>query len=106
MLLKLFLAFTIIPFIEIYLDPLNDYKISWYYPHEMDAENTLLLSKYFGKQQFVENDEVIYQGRFHQHGRGVGRDEGLDTGGGKALPQSTQCWGGCEDVADIGQLYN
>ncbi len=25
------------PFIEIYCDPLNDYKISWYYPHELSA---------------------------------------------------------------------
>ncbi|MDZ7743486.1 MAG: hypothetical protein U5Q03_17545 [Bacteroidota bacterium] len=34
------------PFIEIYCDPLNDYKISWYYPHELTLEEKLLISRY------------------------------------------------------------
>ena len=46
------------PFIEIYCDPLNDYKISRYYPHEMPADEQVLISTYFGKTGFVEDTEA------------------------------------------------
>lgn len=47
------------PFIEIYCDPLNDYKISWFWPYQTDAEEKLLLSKYFKNSTFIEDDQVI-----------------------------------------------
>lgn len=46
------------PFIEIYCDPLNDYKISWYYPLVMPVEEKALISKYFKKSAFIEDEEV------------------------------------------------
>jgi SNF2 family DNA or RNA helicase len=47
------------PFIEIYLDPLNEYKITWFYPHEMSLETKLFLSKFFKDKQFIEDNELI-----------------------------------------------
>jgi len=46
------------PFVEIFRDPLNDYKITWYYPCEMPVEDQLLISRFFKKSSTVENDEV------------------------------------------------
>lgn len=37
------------PFVEIYCDPLNDYKISWFYPHQLPVDEQLLVSRYFKK---------------------------------------------------------
>lgn len=45
------------PFIEIYCDPLNDYKISWYYPHKLPVDEHLLISRYFKNSNFIENAE-------------------------------------------------
>lgn len=42
------------PFVEIFLDPLNEYKISWYYPHAMRSETERLIKKYFGSLSFIE----------------------------------------------------
>lgn len=47
------------PFIEIYLDPLNEYRISWYYPYELPAIHKLLISKYFGKEKFIADENAI-----------------------------------------------
>jgi SNF2 family DNA or RNA helicase len=52
------------PFIEIYLDPLNDYRISWYYPHELPVTHKLLLSKYFGKEQSIPDEKALNFIRF------------------------------------------
>jgi SNF2 family DNA or RNA helicase len=46
------------PFIEIYCDPLNEYKITWHYPHPMPVEEKLLISKYFENASFVEDADV------------------------------------------------
>ncbi len=46
------------PFIEIYCDPLNDYKISWYYPHELTLEEKLLISRYFKNAQHLEDENL------------------------------------------------
>jgi SNF2 family DNA or RNA helicase len=46
------------PFIEIYCDPLNDYRITWHYPHQLPLEENLLISRYFKKSDFIENDEA------------------------------------------------
>jgi ERCC4-related helicase len=45
------------PFIEIYCDPLNEYRITWYYPQEMPLEESLLINHFFGGAQFIEDNE-------------------------------------------------
>jgi len=47
------------PFVEIYLDPLNNYRITWHYPYQLSAEIQLLISRYFGKQTFIESSKII-----------------------------------------------
>jgi len=57
----------IYPFIEIYLDPLNDYCITYHYPHEMDKENSKLIKKYFGKKNIISEKKVKhFLGFVHQ----------------------------------------
>ncbi len=46
------------PFVEIFCDPLNDYKISWYYPHKLPIEAQLSISRYFKKSNFIEDNEI------------------------------------------------
>ena len=46
------------PFIEIYTDPLNDYKISWHYPEELEIDEKELLEKYFGNQTYIEHSQL------------------------------------------------
>jgi SNF2 family DNA or RNA helicase len=46
------------PFIEIFCDPLNEYKITWNYPSKMSLEEQLLLSKYFKKSTVLEDSEL------------------------------------------------
>ena len=46
------------PFIEIFCDPLNEYKISWFYPHKLPVEEQLLISRYFKKATFIEDAEI------------------------------------------------
>ncbi len=47
------------PFIEVFCDPLNDYKISWYYPHKPAVEDHLLISKYFKRSCYINDGEAI-----------------------------------------------
>ena len=47
------------PFVEIYLDPLNDYKITWFYPHELDSEVVTFLTKYFGDEHVFPEERVL-----------------------------------------------
>jgi SNF2 family DNA or RNA helicase len=46
------------PFIEIFCDPLNDYKISWHYPHELLIDEKLLISRYFKNAHSIENNKT------------------------------------------------
>ncbi len=46
------------PFIEIFLDPFNDYKITWFFPHDMEADEDKFLKKYFGVGQLFPNDRL------------------------------------------------
>jgi SNF2 family DNA or RNA helicase len=46
------------PFVEIYPDPLNEYRITWHYPHELNADISILIEKYFGKKNFIEDGSV------------------------------------------------
>jgi SNF2 family DNA or RNA helicase len=46
------------PFIEVFCDPLNDYRITWYYPHYLSVDEQLLISRFFKKASFIEDDKV------------------------------------------------
>ncbi len=46
------------PFIEIYTDPLNEYKISWYFPEQLDTEEQALLTSYFGSHNSIEDHKI------------------------------------------------
>ncbi len=46
------------PFLEIYLDPLNDYRITWFYPHSLPVEAAQLITKYFGDQTYIEDENL------------------------------------------------
>jgi len=48
------------PFIEIYTDPLNDYKITWYYPHELSKEEQTLIDQFFGNEKHIENNKLAH----------------------------------------------
>mgnify|MGYP003673971905 FL=1 len=46
------------PFIDIYTDPLNDYRISWFYPEKLDPFEEKLLKSYFKNQTFIEDSQL------------------------------------------------
>ena len=46
------------PFIEIFLNPFRNYKISWFYPNKPSGGVAELLYRYFGNNNFVEDDEI------------------------------------------------
>lgn len=46
------------PFVEIYLDPLNEYRISWNYPEKLPEEARKLIRQYFGLKKYIPNDQV------------------------------------------------
>ena len=46
------------PFVEIYCDPRNDYKVSWFYPHRLPIDEQLLISRYFKNATSLEDDEL------------------------------------------------
>ena len=46
------------PFIEIYTDPQNEYKISWYFPEALEMDEQQLLSSYFGTKTYIEDTRI------------------------------------------------
>lgn len=46
------------PFIEIFCDPLNEYKITWNYPLSIPLREQLLISRYFKGSSFIEDTEL------------------------------------------------
>ncbi|MCL2880479.1 MAG: DEAD/DEAH box helicase [Treponema sp.] len=46
------------PFIEIFCDPLNEYKITWHYPYKLPIGEQLLISRHFKKKNCIENEET------------------------------------------------
>lgn len=46
------------PFIEIFCDPLNEYKVTWHYPSRMPINEQLLISRYFKSSSFIEDTEL------------------------------------------------
>ncbi|MEW4923515.1 DEAD/DEAH box helicase [Algibacter sp. 2305UL17-15] len=57
------------PFIEIYTDPLNDYKISWYFPEELSADEEKLINSYFGNATYIEDFKIASFFSFFQNSR-------------------------------------
>lgn len=52
------------PFVEIYLDPLNDYQITWHYPHDMDPALEAFLVEYFAGEKFIPKERECDFNRF------------------------------------------
>lgn len=51
------------PFLEIYLDPLNQNQITWFYPHDLPNEIAPLIQEYFGDQHYLtEETEATFLG--------------------------------------------
>jgi len=46
------------PFIEIFCDPLNEYKITWHCPSQIPVDEQLLLSRYFKNSSFIEDSDL------------------------------------------------
>lgn len=46
------------PFVEVYLDPLNDYKIAWYYPDALPEDITVLIESYFGEDRLLDDSKI------------------------------------------------
>lgn len=61
------------PFVEIYLDPLNNYRIAWHYPHQLRPETETFINKHFGDKNYIDENAVkdflnfIVEAREHQH---------------------------------------
>lgn len=47
------------PFVEIFLDPLNDYLISWYYPQPPPAPVEALIRLYFGSERHISPQRTM-----------------------------------------------
>ena len=47
------------PFVEIFLHPLKDYKISWFYPGEPDEKVKQLINKYFGDTNILPDNKIL-----------------------------------------------
>jgi SNF2 family DNA or RNA helicase len=48
----------IYPFVEVYLNPLDNYRIAWHYPHELTPEISALIAQYFGDKTHIEPVDV------------------------------------------------
>lgn len=46
------------PFIEVFLNPFRDYKISWFYPDKIYGEVAELFYRYFGNKKYIEDEEA------------------------------------------------
>ncbi|MEX2569626.1 MAG: DEAD/DEAH box helicase, partial [Cyclobacteriaceae bacterium] len=46
------------PFVEIYLDPLHNYKITWHYPHPLKSDIQALITKYFKDENHIPENQL------------------------------------------------
>ncbi len=46
------------PFIEVFLNPFREYKISWFHPDKPSGEVAELLYRYFGNKNFIEGEQA------------------------------------------------
>lgn len=51
------------PFLEVFLHPLKDYRISWFYPGKLSSQIQELIAKYFNEEQQILDKQLIqFQG--------------------------------------------
>lgn len=48
-----------IRFFDVYLDPLNDYKISYFYPKAIPVQIQDIVKLYFGYKTYMEEKEAL-----------------------------------------------
>lgn len=46
------------PFIDVYTNPQNDYRISWFFPNELTKEEEELLNTYFNDKNYLESNQL------------------------------------------------
>jgi len=46
------------PFVEIFLDPKQDYQVSWYYPDELSPDLKTLITQYFGQKTHLPDSQI------------------------------------------------
>lgn len=46
------------PFVEVYLDPLNEYRVTWHYPHSLSPGIAKLIQKYFDQNKYINDSDV------------------------------------------------
>lgn len=61
------------PFIEIYTDPLNDYRVSWFFPEVLGSEEEELLKSCFGTKKYIDDSEFGSFYSFIHRSRDMGR---------------------------------
>jgi hypothetical protein len=54
------------PFIEVFCDPLNDHKISWYFPGKMTDEERVLIMKFFFRLRLHRRCRADIVSRFYR----------------------------------------
>lgn len=47
------------PFIEVFTDPLSDYRITWYYPHPLPQPIQALIRLYFGSERHIPSQRTM-----------------------------------------------
>ena len=47
------------PFIEIFLNPFRNYKISWFYPEKPQGKTAELIYRYFGNKNYLDDDQIL-----------------------------------------------
>lgn len=52
------------PFVEVFLDPLNDYTITWFGPNPEEIELAALLDEYFDESQHLKPEKTLEMVRF------------------------------------------
>ena len=57
------------PFVEVFLDPLNNYQITWFYPHALTPGISKLIQKYFGKKNSYPETHIKDFGGFLQEAK-------------------------------------
>jgi len=61
------------PFVEIFTDPRNEYKISWYFPEALLSDEQALLSEYFENNTYIEDAKIPSFFSFFQKSKDFGR---------------------------------
>lgn len=50
---------TKFPFVDIYLNPLNDYKVSYFYPEQLPETVKSLIQRFFKDKNYLEDSQLI-----------------------------------------------